>query len=213
MDTDCHVGRRHRGILLRSKGAGGGTSPAGGPLEDRRSHRAADQRADVHPDINSDAADVRPDAGPNGAPQLYGREGHLRCPHGNNDLGLAEGLVKKLDEGSVDGAGMDEGPGGRTDDDAGLAEVRLELEARQSEVGALRAEIDEGAAGRRRVRQGMRPVTTVWRIVVCELKRVRGGRRLLCPLMCSSVVVTVWCRNDTMKMWYKKAKWCELDED
>ena len=56
---------------------------------------------------------------------------------------------------------MDEGSGVRTDNGAGLAEVLLELEARQSEVEALRAELDKGAAGRRRAIQGIRPVTTV----------------------------------------------------
>ena len=180
-------------------------SPARGPLEERHSYQTANRRSDVHPGIESDAADVRPDAGPDGAPQLHGRDGHLCRPNGNDSPGLADGLANKLDEGSVDGAGMDEGTGFGTEDSVELAEVLLELEARQSETEALRDELDEGGAGgRRQARQGMRPVTTVWPIIVSKLKRVRGRRHLLCPLMCSSVVVTVWCRNDTMEMWYEK---------
>ena len=53
------------------------------------------------------------------------------------------------DKGSADGAGLDEGPGVGTDNSAGLAKVLAELEARQSEVEALRAKFDEGAAARR----------------------------------------------------------------
>ena len=66
----------------------------------------------------------------------------------DDGLGLANGLADEPDEGSADGAGMDEEPGVGTENSAGLDEVLLELEARQSEVETLRAELDEGAAGR-----------------------------------------------------------------
>ena len=48
--------------------------------------------------------------------------------------------------------GLDEGPGIGTDDGAGRPEGLAELEERWSEVEALRAELDKGAAGRRRGR-------------------------------------------------------------
>ena len=81
--------------------------------------------------------------GGNGAARMHGRERHVCCPHGNDGPGFAEGRADKLDKGSADGAGLDEGLGVGTDDGARLAEVLAELEARQSEVEALRAELDE----------------------------------------------------------------------
>ena len=128
-------------------------------LDDRRFHRAADRQADVCPNIESGDADVCPKAGPAGAARLHGREGDLRRHHGNNGPGLADGLADELDKGSMDGAGLDEGPGVGTDDGARLAEVLAELESRQSKIDALRAKLDEGTAARRRGRHGTRPAT------------------------------------------------------
>ena len=93
------------------------------------------------------------------ASRLHGWEGHFHCPHGNDGPGLAEGLADKLDKGSADGVGLNEGPGVGTDDGAGLAEGLAELGEHRSEVGALQAELDEGAADRRQGRQGTRPAT------------------------------------------------------
>ena len=45
------------------------------------------------------------------------------------------------------------------DDDAGLADRLAEMEGRRSEVEALPAELNKGAAGRRRGRQGTRAYT------------------------------------------------------
>ena len=67
--------------------------------------------------------------------------------------------MDELDKGSADGTGLDGGPGIGTDDDAGLAEGVAELEEYQSEVEALRAEINEGATGQRRGREGKRMAT------------------------------------------------------
>ena len=64
-----------------------------------------------------------------------------------------------LDKGSADGVGLDEGPGVGTDDGAGLAEGLAELEERRPEAEARQADLDEGAGGRRRGRQGTRPGT------------------------------------------------------
>ena len=44
--------------------------------------------------------------------------------------------------------GLDEAPGVRTDDGAGLTKGLAELEERQSEIEALQADLNEGAAGR-----------------------------------------------------------------
>ena len=63
---------------------------------------------------------------------------------------LVEGLGDKLDKGSVDGRGLDKGPGVGMDDGAGLTMGLVEIEKRRSEVEALRAEIDEGAMDRGR---------------------------------------------------------------
>ena len=64
-----------------------------------------------------------------------------------------------MDKGPADGAGLDEEPGVGTDDGAGLAEGLAESEERRPEVEARQAELDEGAGGRRRGRQGTRPGT------------------------------------------------------
>ena len=62
-----------------------------------------------------------------------------------------------LDKGPADGADLDEGPGVGTDDGAGLAEGLTESEERRPEVEAWQADLNEGAGGRRRGRQGTIP--------------------------------------------------------
>ena len=67
--------------------------------------------------------------------------------------------MDELDKGPADGVGLDEGPVVRTDNSAGLAEGLAESEERRPEVEARQAELDEGAGGRQRGRQGTRPGT------------------------------------------------------
>ena len=64
-----------------------------------------------------------------------------------------------LDKGTVDGAGLGEGPGVGTHDGAGFAEGLAELEERRPKVEARQAKLDEGDGGRQRGRQGTRPGT------------------------------------------------------
>ena len=64
-----------------------------------------------------------------------------------------------MDKGPAAGAGLNEGPGVGTDNDAGLAESLAESEERWPKVKAQQAELDEGTRGRRRGRQGTRPGT------------------------------------------------------
>ena len=75
------------------------------------------------------------------------------------DGGDTGGNVDGSDKGPVDGAGLDEGPGVRTDDGAGLAEGLSKSEERRPEVEARQAELDEGAGDRQRGRHGTRPGT------------------------------------------------------
>ena len=72
---------------------------------------------------------------------------------------LTHGLVEKVDKGSEDGTGLVTGSGVWTDCGARLAKGLAELEKRRFEVDALQAEINEGAAGRRRGREGKRTIT------------------------------------------------------
>ena len=57
------------------------------------------------------------------------------------------------------GAGLDERLGVGTEEGVGRAEGLLESEERYPEVEARQAEPNEGAGGRRRDRQGIRPRT------------------------------------------------------
>ena len=67
--------------------------------------------------------------------------------------------MDESDKRPTGGVGLEEGPGAWTDNGVGLAEGRPESGERLPEVEARQVEINEGAGGRQRGRQGTRPGT------------------------------------------------------